>query len=187
MSSPIKYDFGKDASKFMSEDKEVVQLFTIENGVQYAINERPLEKGVIQLGVYIGKKGEYTFNMGENIPLEGDIILIDKQENKEIDLKNESYSFDAEAGTYADRFEIHLSIVPTDIQTETEADSPRVIPGYNKITVKADTGDDIKIYAITGQLLRQVIATQSETEIAIGNGAYIVTVKDKAFKTIVLK
>lgn len=183
----IKYDFGKDASKFMSEDKEVVQLFTIENGVQYAINERPLEKGVIQLGVYIGKKGEYTFNMGENIPLEGDIILIDKQENKEIDLKNESYSFDAEAGTYADRFEIHLSIVPTDIQTETEADSPRVIPGYNKITVKADTGDDIKIYAITGQLLRQVIATQSETEIAIGNGAYIVTVKDKAFKTIVLK
>lgn len=183
----IKYDFGKDASKFMSEDKEVVQLFTIENGVQYAINERPLEKGVIQLGVYIGKKGEYTFNMGENIPLEGDIILIDKQENKEIDLKNESYSFDAEAGTYADRFEIHLSIVPTDIQTKTEADSPRVIPGYNKITVKADTGDDIKIYAITGQLLRQVIATQSETEIAIGNGAYIVTVKDKAFKTIVLK
>lgn len=50
--------------------------------------------------------------------------------------------------------------------------------------MKADTGDDIKIYAITGQLLRQVIATQSETEIAIGNGAYIVTVKDKAFKPL---
>lgn len=184
-----QYDFGKDASKFMSEDKEVAQLFTIENGVQYAINERPLGKGVIRLGVYIGQKGEYTFNMGENIPSEGEIILVDKQEDKETDLKNGSYSFDAEAGTYTDRFEIRLSIVPTDIQDEavTEPHSPQIIPGSNKVTVKANTGDDIKIYDVTGQLLKQVVATQPETEIAVKDGLYIVTVKGKAFKTIVLK
>lgn len=46
------YDATTDAAKFASMDAAQPMLCTFENGVRYAINERPLSTGIIPLSVY---------------------------------------------------------------------------------------------------------------------------------------
>lgn len=46
------YDASVDAAKFVSTDASQPMLCTLENGVRYAINERPLSNGVIPVSVY---------------------------------------------------------------------------------------------------------------------------------------
>lgn len=100
-----EYEINCDASKFMSGNKKNIQLWTLdENGTAYAINERPLADGIVALGVTIPSSGSYTF-AATRCQAEG-IILHDKVTGKETDLTQDSYTFDASEGTFADRFEI---------------------------------------------------------------------------------
>ena len=58
------YDLSCDASKFMSMDVTVPQLYTIgADGTTYAINERPLSDGRVRLGLYLPQDGAYTLSL----------------------------------------------------------------------------------------------------------------------------
>ena len=53
----LDYEISCDASKFMSSNTTVPQLYVMENRQKLAIDERPLSNGTIALGTYFGKTG----------------------------------------------------------------------------------------------------------------------------------
>lgn len=107
----LTYEMERDASKFAAMTADALQLFTIEQGVRMAINERPLSSGEVKLGVTIGKKGSYTINVDTKSTTE--VYLIDRLTGTEILIGEEGYTFESEAGTYADRFMVRLGIGET--------------------------------------------------------------------------
>ena len=104
----MQYELDKDASKFMSTDLSVPQIYTTANGVNYAINERPVADGNVNLSVYTGSDDFYTITLDNDV--EGcQVILEDKAEGKNILLtKGVSYTFSAKAGTADNRFMLHF-------------------------------------------------------------------------------
>ena len=102
------YEINCDAGKFLSSDAAVPQLYINDNGVQYAIDERPLGSGVVALGAYFGKDGEYTLSLVENPDSNVSVILTDLSTGNKTDLAVDSYTFNAAAGTSNDRFTVAL-------------------------------------------------------------------------------
>lgn len=104
----MEYESNCDASKFISNNVEVPQLYINDGGVKYAINERPIGDGFIGLGAYFGKSGEYTLSLANNPNSEITVMLTDKLTGMVTNLSTGSYTFNAEAGTYNDRFIVAL-------------------------------------------------------------------------------
>lgn len=118
------YEMSCDASKFMSMDNSVPQLYSLDNdGTQYAINERPMGEGTIALGFYAGQSGYYTIALNRCDAEK--VYLIDLLTGTTTELTDAAYSFSAEAGTYNAHFV--LSFVPgetTDIKDIDKAAQP---------------------------------------------------------------
>ena len=103
----MDYESGRDASKFMSMEQGSSQLYTVLNNVQYAINERPLGDGMIELGLNIGSEGTYTIALDTQV--ENEVYLIDQETGEEIRIDGtEGYTFYAKKGVLEGRFIIRL-------------------------------------------------------------------------------
>lgn len=127
----LDYELNCDASKFMSSNTSVPQLYIIENGQRMAIDERPLSDGVIALGIYCGTTDDYTLALG-TAGNNGSIILVDKETGIETDLIHNAYHFKATAGTYNERFTIKIGNNATGIQqVETYNESKKEIYNIN--------------------------------------------------------
>lgn len=101
----LDYEMTCDASKFMSMDNTVPQLFTLDaECTQYAINERPMYDGIVKMGLYVAKSGRYTISIGR-CDMEK-VLLIDYETGETIDISYGEYSFSTDAGTFMDRFEL---------------------------------------------------------------------------------
>lgn len=100
----LSYESSRDAAKFFSHEESVGQLYTLQNEVEYAINERPLGNGVVYLGVRIGVAGTYS------ISLQGDagdyqVWIDDAETGNSVRIDgSEGYSFYAENGSIDNRF-----------------------------------------------------------------------------------
>jgi hypothetical protein len=106
-SAKMDYEAGRDASKFMSEDEQAVQLYTLLSDVRYAINERPIGEGVIELGLQISQNGTYTITL--DTQADNEVYLIDRETGEEIRIDGyENYTFSADKGTIEGRFVIRL-------------------------------------------------------------------------------
>ena len=104
----IDYETSRDAAKFAAMDATATQLYSFANGVQYAINERPLADGSVQLAAHFGKTGTYTLTL-ETKATES-VLLIDEVEGKTVELNgSEGYTFTADAGTIANRFRLQIA------------------------------------------------------------------------------
>lgn len=103
----MDYETTCDASKFFSMDNSVPQIYTIQNDVQLAINERPAGDGVVTIGVKIPADGTYTLKSERNALKKA--IIVDKLNGTETILSTEGYTFSANTGTIDNRFELHLS------------------------------------------------------------------------------
>lgn len=117
------YELDKDAAKFISN--EAAQVYTIDHGVQYAINERPEGNGVISLGAHFCADGEYTLSLSDddNSLFNGtDVTLVDTQDGK-CQLLNEkkAYTFTAQKGI-CNRFVIKIGKSGTTGITELDKD-----------------------------------------------------------------
>lgn len=145
----LQYEMDKDASKFMSTDATVPQIYTSNENVNYAINERPLSDGQVCLSAYAGTEGIYTITLADEV--KGyEVVLEDKVANERVVLTDEnSYTFSAEAGTYTKRFVLHLSKETTDIEN-----------------ARQEGNDDATIYSIEGIK----IANPTKSGIYIKNG-----------------
>ncbi len=97
------YDMGCDASKFMSADAP--QIYTIgEDGTEYAINERPMDEGEVQLGFYTQKSGAFTLSMPRCQAKK--VYLVDEFEHLTVDLTAQDYGFTAAEGKQEARFRL---------------------------------------------------------------------------------
>ena len=131
------YEVSCDASKFSNSDPTVSQLYTLYGNVKYAINERPMLSGVVNLGVYCSVDGEYSIALGKN-SAEG-VVLCDHVTGVTVSLSDgESYTFSAKAGTYNDRFTLHFAGEATGIEgvEGNEAD----VDGYNLGGIRIEKG-----------------------------------------------
>ena len=91
------YELERDASKFMSLDNSVPQIFTTDgDGNTYAINERPALDGTVTLAFYAAKAGEYTISAQR---ADGKVRLIDNEEGNTVDITNDSYTFGVDASS----------------------------------------------------------------------------------------
>jgi hypothetical protein len=106
----MEYEIGLDAAKFSSPNKDAASFYSLDkDGNRLAINERPVADGVVRLGCVLPAKGSYTISLKEKIGK--GIQLVDKQTGAVCDLNQEAYTFEAEAGTLSDRFELRSDVV----------------------------------------------------------------------------
>ena len=122
----VDYEIGRDASKFFVEGSATPQVYSIgADGTQYAINERPADKGTLTLGILFGADGDYTFSAIRNEI--GQVILTDLETGIKTDLQENSYTFSAKAGTCNTRFVLTFGSIggngdTTGINTLTDND-----------------------------------------------------------------
>lgn len=99
----MAYETACDASKFISMDGSVPQLYTIgEEDTWYAINERPLGEGTVALGFYAGHDGDYTISLTRCDAEQ--VFVIDNLTGMTVDITGGTYTFSANAGTDNTRF-----------------------------------------------------------------------------------
>ena len=101
------YELEHDAAKMMGQGA-VPQLYVRDGGVQYAIDERPLEDGVFSLGMIFPTAGNYTLSLQNNPDEQTPVILTDLLTGAETDLTRSAYTFTAAAGSTPTRFRISM-------------------------------------------------------------------------------
>lgn len=154
----MAYETSCDAGKFMSMEADVPQVYTLDaESNTYAINERPFGDGIVQLGIYVAKEGAYTFSAQRNSV--GNIYLVDNKEGVIINLHDQDYTFQSEAGTIEGRFSLCLNAngMATGIQDMQE-----------------DTTEGADLYDLSG---RRISQTQK--------GVYVIRKAGKSEKVMV--
>jgi len=114
-----QYELDKDASKFFFDDSTVPQIYTSADGVMYAINERPLGDGIVNLMVTppAGGDGEGLCAISLANDVEGyEVTLEDSANGTNVVLKDgKGYSFYASA----QNFLLHIRSTTTGITQKT--------------------------------------------------------------------
>ena len=107
------YELTCDAGKMFGEG---LQLYTIGyDGLQYAINERPLTTGLVDLGLKIPADGTYTFSLTRNNAEH--VALVDLETGSETDMLTNDYTFTAQKGTLTGRFFLKIATPETTVIT----------------------------------------------------------------------
>ena len=110
------YETSRDAAKFSFDDLQTnLQLYTMADGVKYAINERPIGEGTVELGFVSPKAGSYTLRM--EMRGNGQLSLYDKLTGTVTDLTQQDYTFHTEAGCYEGRLVLLTSADATGVQS----------------------------------------------------------------------
>lgn len=113
------YELERDASKMMATNAAVPQIYIIDGGINYAIDERPLGSGQFTLGTIFANAGEYTLRL-ETRGEAQTAILTDRLTGETFDLtQGGEYTFHAEAGTANDRFTLTIGDEATGIYSLT--------------------------------------------------------------------
>ncbi len=180
----LGYEIERDAAKFMSSDKNVPQLYSVEGNIHYAINERPLGSGIIPLGYYAGANNNYTISVdvtSENIT----VYLKDKLLNMVTELNNTDYTFNSDAGTYNNRFELQLTDNGTTGMQTNELFDTTVTVKNGCLIVTTEVGTAISVYSLAGIKLQELKASDVINEISLSKGTYIVKVGANSYKTVI--
>jgi hypothetical protein len=161
----------------MSSNETVPQIYIIDNGVKYAINERPLGSGECSLGVHIGKDGIYNIALNSN-DSEYEVLLIDNQTNKIANLNSEPYSFESKSQTANNRFTIKINAKGN--QSSIEDIDTNTVGFYvsgNRLYI--DQNVTISLYSIDGKLVYSGIVDGS---VELSSGIYILSINDTNHK-----
>ena len=177
----MDYEMNCDAAKFMSTDADVPQLYTMVNDEKFAINERPMSDGIVKLGTYFGKAGNYSLSMQGASDIK--VVLVDLKTGVETDITDGSYTFDAEV-TDKERFVVKL--YDGDVTgIEIVADDAKVTATADGIAVTASKDVNIAIYNAAGSLVAEG-CSRAENFVVIP-GVYIVKINGVAHRVVVSK
>ena len=174
------YESHRDASKFMSSDASVSQLYSIEQGVDMAINERPMNDGTVVLGAYFAKDGEYTISL--NTTASEIVTLIDHATGMHTVLNNSSYTFNANKGVDRARFTLKIGLNPTGINNATSK-TFSVSVQSGQIIVDGAAGESVALYTIEGKCIAETKQTPAVFNVA--TGVYLVKVGQMTQKVVV--
>lgn len=176
------YELSCDASKFFSDDAAVPQLFTVgADGVQYAINERPMDNGTVSLAFYAPVSGSYTLSLKR---CDADhVYLTDHQNGTVTDLSAQDYTFEAETGNYNARFS--LSFVPgaTDIASVSDR-TTKVCATENGISIQGLVGT-AEVFSADGRMVAATTLSGEQTTLRMPQGIYIVRAANRAYKVVI--
>lgn len=171
------YNIETDASKFMSNNEIVPQIYVIDNGINYAINERPLGAGEFSLGVKIGKEGNYKISLNAKNS-DFDVLLIDKATNETTNLTSDSYSFESKATTLNDRFTVKVNAKGSQSSIEdVTTDTVGFHINGNKLSVEGNVM--VSIYSIDGKLIFNGLVDGS---IELQSGIYLLSINNTTHK-----
>ena len=142
----LDYETNCDAAKFFSMDSNTPQIYTLQNGMEYAINERPIGNGTVALGVMLPSSGTYTLQVTRNDEI--NIVLLDKDTNTRTYLNDDAYTFSADSGKLDNRFE--LTLVYNDTNEITWGDDDDEATAIKN--VKSEAQDKaMPVYNMNGQ------------------------------------
>ena len=171
------YELDCDASKFMSS-AATAQFYSIENGVQMAINERP-QQGDIRLGYTAAKAGKLSISASR---MDMPMVLVDTKENTTFDLSLGSYEFDTQAGTFNDRFMLRLSGEATAINNMTKKTGVCIGTQEGGIAIGGAEGKTVNVYTTGGA---QTAQHDGNGFVALKRGVYVVSVDGVSAKVSV--
>ena len=171
----MSYETACDAAKF--ETTGVPQLYTLDDdGVRYAINERPMNDGIVRIGFTASQSGEYTLDVAR---MDTEVVLYDAEMNVVHDFKNGAYAFYSDKGTFEDRFTLGVPNNETTGVEEVELEQVvEVVEGG--IAFSADA--TATIYNAAGVA---VAKQQGAGTVMLQPGVYVVSVGNKNLKVVV--
>ena len=124
------YEITRDATKFFDSGNNLQQIYTIADGTNYAINERPMGDGVANIGLTIAESGEYTLRM--QTESEQPITLVDNETGISQRFNaGDAYTFSATAGTISNRFKLLIGHTTGINEVMREESSVKDQPIYN--------------------------------------------------------
>lgn len=174
----LGYELSCDASKFMSMNRDVPQIYTVDdNNTRLAINERPVADGECRLGVYLPSASkEYAIRATR---AQTPVYLYDKETSAEAYLiDGAEYLFTASKKGYDDNRFI-LRVAPTALDG-IEAVKTRVEAGKGYIRVVAEEGT-VTVTGIDG-----IVYYRGEpATVELQRGVYVVAVNGKNHKVLV--
>ena len=169
------YETACDAAKF--ESAGVPQLYTLDNeGVHYAINERPVGNGVVPIGYTAANSGYYTI---EAARMETKGFLYDAENKITHNLEEGSYTFYSDKGTFDRRFSLGISSEETtgvenlDIEQGVETVEGGILFKGNAIA---------NVYNASGML---VAVQNGAGMVQLPAGTYVVCVGENNTKVVV--
>ncbi|MBD5356325.1 MAG: leucine-rich repeat protein [Bacteroides sp.] len=180
----MDYELICDASKFISLDNTVAQIYSIGNdNTQMAINERPYDNGIVALGVYLPVNGE-TYRISAT-RADRQAWLYDAELGIEHDLTTADYVFTSSKNGFDNkRFSVRFSPVSTGVKSVMEG-TVKVTGNNGYLTVTAPAGADITVYSTDGSVITNTITDSAALDINVAAGVYVVKVNEESFKTIV--
>lgn len=183
-SASAEYEISCDASKFMSESADVPQIYSYdEDGIKYAINERPQGNGVVRLGFVAGESGYFTISLTRNMAEK--VLLLDKENDATVDLASQDYGFMSDAGTFENRFELILKGETTGIDETLNAEGVTVVPVRGGIDVSGVNGI-VEVYSVSGVKVAVCEADGADRFFSLPNGGYVVKTGGQSVKVVVM-
>ncbi len=180
-----EYELERDASKFMSMNEYVPQIYSIDNeGNRLAINERPSTNGEISLGVYI-PNGNENYSISAN-RIDGEAYLYDAEMRITHNFADGDYNFSAESGTYNNRFSLILKgNVSTSIDTVDDGNLVKINTIENGIEICGASDKTIRVVTMEGIVIYSAKLSEATVNIPLPSGIYIVNVENQSYKVIV--
>ncbi len=181
----MTYETMCDASKFMSMDANVAQLYTIDSAKQpMAINERPYEDGNVALGVLLPAT-DRTYRISAQ-RADRKAWLYDAETGIEFNLTEGDYIFTAsKTGIDNTRFSIRFAPTVNNAVEGINNSTVKVIGNIGSISIKSPAGASITVFGTDGRIVTDTMAENGNVEISVAAGVYVVKVNGESFKTIV--
>lgn len=179
----LEYEIERDASKFMSMNDEIAQIYTIDDADnRLSINERPENNGVVNVGIYIPDSNEeYVISASR---LDGYAILVDKEKYVEHNLAQGGYKFTAaDDGILEGRFALKLKKDFASGFDGIDTDKIVVETIVSGIVVKG--AESIAVYSTDGIQLYNDVSVDSDVRIELAKGVYVVVANGKSYKVAV--
>ena len=180
----LAYETVRDASKFMSMDADVAQLYTLGgDGCPMAINERPYEDGNVALGVFL-PAADRTYRISA-LRADRQVWLHDAETGIESDLTEGDHFFTAsKTGIDNKRFSIRFAPAVNAVEG-VDIDAVKVAGRSGSISVNAPAGSTVAVFATDGRVIINTAAENGSIEVPVAGGVYVVKVNGESFKTIV--
>lgn len=173
------YEGNRDASKFMSSEANVPQIFVNNAGNRLAIDERPLADGEFTLGARIGQKGEYTVSL-ETRNAEGyEALLTDNTTGITTDILSEEYVFTADAATDNSRFTLTLKNI-ANAADMIAASAISINANGGMLSVNAPAAVEITVATVDGKIVASGKSSSFNTRLEAG--IYVVKAGSKVAK-----
>ncbi|WP_066628389.1 T9SS type A sorting domain-containing protein, partial [Labilibacter marinus] len=154
----------RDSEKRFSYNNKIIQLYTIHSNRKYVIDsyENYTDAKTIKLGYKTGIAGTYKIRLKEFVNDDEDITiqledLTNTDPAKTMNIDDE-YSFTTAAGSFEERFLIHILPSGTTDMTNTDNDNLQInihaFESYIYIKIPELTKPLYKIYSTTGKILQ---------------------------------